>query len=138
MFAKDNNQTPSVGLGMSFANASQRGQFQSNNGYYIGGSCYTCQDLGGSFTQGGNYTMVIPADTHEWSSGGNGNVAPSTPSTGSSVNTTVTIVNNSGRSLTFDGRVCFITYGKHPSENYTGYFLEQVSPFHPEGDKPIL
>ena len=36
------------------------------------------------------------------------------------VTTTVTIVNNSGSAKTFDGRVCFITYGTY--DGYTGYF----------------
>ena len=70
LFAKDNNQTPSVAAGMHFASQAQRGQFQSNNGYYIGGSCYTCNDFSTSdtFRDGGSYTMTIPANTHEWSS----------------------------------------------------------------------
>ena len=118
-FAKDNTQTPSVGLGHTFATQAQRGQFQSNNGYYIGGSCYTCTDFStnDTFRNGGTYTMTIPANTHEWTST---SVDP-TPTTGD-VTTTVTIVNNSGVAKTFDGKVCFITYGKHPNENYTGYF----------------
>ena len=127
-FAKDNNQTPSVGLGHTFATQAQRGQFQSNNGYYIGGSCYTCNDFSANdtFRNGGQYTMVIPANTHEWSS--SSTVTPVNPTpvnptpTNGSVTTTVTIVNNSGVAKTFDGKVCFITYGKHPNENYTGYF----------------
>ena len=127
-FAKDNNQTPSVGLGHTFATQAQRGQFQSNNGYYIGGSCYTCNDFSANdtFRNGGQYTMTIPANTHEWSS--SSTVTPVNPTpvnptpTNGSVTTTVTIVNNSGVAKTFDGKVCFITYGKHPNENYTGYF----------------
>ena len=128
IFAKDNNQTPSVGLGHTFATQAQRDQFQSNNGYYIGGSCYTCNDFSANdtFRNGGQYTMVIPANTHEWSS--SSTVTPVNPTpvnptpTNGSVTTTVTIVNNSGVAKTFDGKVCFITYGKHPNENYTGYF----------------
>ncbi len=71
-FPKDNNQTPSVAVGMHFASQAQRGQFQSNNGYYINGACYTCSDFSTSdtFRDGGSYTMTIPANTHEWSSGG--------------------------------------------------------------------
>ena len=122
-FAKDNSQTPSVGLGHTFATQAQRAQFQSNNGYYIGGSCYTCTDFSANdtFKNGGTYTMTIPANTHEWTS--TSTVTPVNPTpTNGSVTTTVTIVNNSGVAKTFDGKVCFITYGKHPNENYTGYF----------------
>ena len=117
-FAKDNNQTPSVAAGMHFAGQGQRAQFQSNNGYYMGGSCYTCNDFStnDTFRNGGQYTMVIPANTHEWSS--SSTVTP-TPTTGS-VTTTITIVNNSRTAKTFDGRVCFITYGTY--SGYTGYF----------------
>ena len=70
LFAKDNNQTPSVAVGMPFASQAQRGQFQSNNGYYINGNCYTCNDFStnDTFRDGGSYTMTIPANTHEWSS----------------------------------------------------------------------
>ena len=70
LFAKDNNQTPSVAAGMHFASQAQRGQFQSNNGYYINGNCYTCIDFStnDTFRDGGSYTMTIPANTHEWSS----------------------------------------------------------------------
>ena len=116
-FAKDNSQTPGIGVGMTFATQAQRGQFQSNNGYYIGGSCYTCNDFSTSdtFRNGGQYTMTIPANTHEWSS-----AAPST--SGSSVTATVTIVNSTRVTKTFDGRVCFIVYGTKADEGYTGYF----------------
>ena len=70
LFAKDSKQTPSVALGMTFATQAQRNQFKSNNGYYINGNCYTCNDFSYSdtFREGGNYTMTIPANTHEWSS----------------------------------------------------------------------
>ena len=73
LFAKDNNQTPSVAAGMHFASQAQRGQFQSNNGYYINGNCYTCNDFStnDTFRDGGIYTMTIPANTHEWSSSSN-------------------------------------------------------------------
>ena len=127
-FAKDNNQTPSVAIGMRFATQAQRGQFQSNNGYYVNGSCYTCNDFNynDTFRAGGSYTMTIPTNTHEWSStSSSNNSSSSTPNTTNqpttgSVTTTVTIVNNTGAAKTFTGRVCFITYGTYDS--YTGYF----------------
>lgn len=69
-FVDDDRQTPKVALNTHFANQAQRGQFQSNNGYYISGSCYTCNDFNttDTFREGGSYTMTIPANTHEWSS----------------------------------------------------------------------
>lgn len=69
-FPKNNNQTPSVAIGMHFASQDQRAQFQSNNCYYINGAGFTCVDFSTSdtFRRGASYTMVIPANTHEWTS----------------------------------------------------------------------
>lgn len=49
--------------------------------------------------------------------------APSpTPDYTKDVNTTVTIKNESGKTIKFDGSVCFVTYGDDPRGGYTGYF----------------
>ena len=68
VFRDDDSQTPKVALNMPFASSGQRGKYQSNNCYYIGGNGMTCRDFPASetFRQYGVYTMVIPSDTHEW------------------------------------------------------------------------
>ena len=70
VFAHDDRQSPAVALNMPFASASQRGKYQSNNCYYQLGNGMTCKDFstGDTFREGGQYTMVIPSDTHEWTS----------------------------------------------------------------------
>ena len=68
VFAHDDRQSPAVALNMPFASASQRGKYKSNNCYYQLGEGMTCKDFPttDTFREGGTYTMVIPADTHEW------------------------------------------------------------------------
>ena len=63
---------PKVGLGMHFASQAQRSKYQSNNAYYIDNAGMTCLDFPttDTFREGGMYTMVIPADTHEWTGKG--------------------------------------------------------------------
>lgn len=62
--------------GLPFADSSQRGKYQSNNVYYVGGAGYTCEDFGGgtTFRNGGSYSMTIPRGTHEWTSAGGGHL----------------------------------------------------------------
>ena len=75
------------------------------------------------FVNGGTYDIVIPnsnSSTRSVTTSETDNVETSTRAATGDVTTTVTIVNNSGASKTFDGRVCFITYGTYVG--YTGYF----------------
>jgi hypothetical protein len=65
------------------------------------------------FEAGGNYEIVIGANS---SASEPVNPQPATQN----VTTTVTIKNNSGAAKTFDGKICFLTYGTY--NNYTGYF----------------
>ena len=62
-------QDPQLVLGLPFAGSGERAIYSSNNSFYIGGSGYTCENIDGTFSQGGSYTMTIPKDTHEWTSG---------------------------------------------------------------------
>ena len=111
-FAKDDNQTPTIALGMPFAGTGQLASYSANNGYYVNGVFTPCTNFSTSmtFTQGGQYTMTIP---------GSGSTVDPTPTT-DNVTTTVTIKNNSGAAKTFDGKICFLTYGTY--KGYTGYF----------------
>ena len=61
-FAKDDNQTPTVALGMPFASQGQLVGYSSNNGLYINNTFTACTNISTSttFAQGGQYTMTIP------------------------------------------------------------------------------
>ena len=104
-------------IGQPFADNSELGGLSSNVVLYD--------------TPANNYnsTTIVPnmvessvtfeaGHTYEINIGSNGSSNPVTQD----VTTTVTIVNNSGSTKTFDGKICFITYGSYPAINYTGYF----------------
>ena len=70
----DASQSPKEGLGATFATEEQRGDYLSNNAYFIGNTGYTCDDFDTSdtFEENKEYTMVILNDTQDWGSGGGG------------------------------------------------------------------